>query len=41
MEDNAPRPDDTAATPYEAPNIEARTSSRDPLVWIVSSPICL
>jgi hypothetical protein len=27
---------------YEAPAVESRTSTRDPLVWVtVSSPVCL
>ena len=30
-----------APVPYVRPEVEQRSSSRDPLVWTVSSPICL
>jgi hypothetical protein len=29
----------TAPAPYEPPAVEKRLSSRDPLVWTVSSPV--
>jgi hypothetical protein len=43
MDDLKPDPatDVSPATPYESPAIEQRSSSRDPLVWTVTSPICI
>ena len=35
------RTEDTEPVRYEAPALEQRSSSRDPLVWTVTSPICL
>lgn len=40
MDESTNAAEDAVAVTYEAPAIDTRISSRDPLVWTVTSGVC-